>query len=305
VADCIVAYSSRPKGVSKLDAAKLAAFNETIGNYSLGDLHAAWTAWNAVRPDHSPATRVRSRALLMAAVRHGCEAKNIQAPTLPTVKAEKDERVAMLTAGERRRLLASYSPHAAAPVLLLSDQGMRTQEVLRLDWRDVHFGTETIMAGVRRGQKRNKNRKGRPVPMTRRVFMLLWGMWHAAGKPEDGPVFLSSRGKPYQDTNDKGGNPLRSAHGTACRDAGIKDFKVHDWRHDWAARMVMAGVDLFTLRLLGGWASLDMVQRYGAVNATHLRDAIRKIEPLPNPCPTEAGKAGQKRPQAARVVRSG
>jgi integrase len=123
---------------------------------------------------------------------------------------------------------SSLRPHAGSPVLLLSDQGMRTQEVLRLDWRDVHFGTETIMAGVRRGQKRTKSRKGRPVPMTRRVFMLLWGIWHAVSQPEAGAVFLSSRGEPYQDTNDKGGNPLRSAHSTACRDARIKDFKVHD-----------------------------------------------------------------------------
>jgi integrase/recombinase XerD len=179
---------------------------------------------------------------------------------------------------------------------------MRTQEVLRLDWRDVHFGTETIMAGVRRGQKRTKSRKGRPVPMTRRVFMLLWGIWHAVSQPEAGAVFLSSRGEPYQDTNDKGGNPLRSAHSTACRDARIKDFKVHDWRHDWAARMVMAGVDLFTLMKLGGWASLDMVQRYGAVNATDLREAIRKIEPLPNPCPTLPGKPSQKGPKSVPGV---
>lgn len=28
---------------------------------------------------------------------------------------------------------------------------------------------------------------------------------------------------------------------------------------------------------LGGWSSLAMVQRYGAVNADHMRDAIRRI----------------------------
>jgi integrase len=100
----------------------------------------------------------------------------------------------------------------------------------------VDFRTETIRAGVRAGASQTKTRRGRPVPMTRRVFMQLWGMWHAAGKPEAGTVFLSSRGEPYEDAKDKGGNPLRSAHATACRKAGILGFRVHDWRHDWTAR---------------------------------------------------------------------
>jgi len=302
VADCILAYADRPKGVSQLDAAKLAALNELLGGYRLDALHEAWDVWRAAHRRHAPGTLVRTRALLLAAVRHGCEAKKGQPPTLPTVEVERDQRVAMLTEGERRRLLAAYSPHAACPALLLADQGMRTQEVLRLDWRDVTFATETLRAGVRRGGAKTKTRRGRPVPMTQRVFMLLWGMWHAAGQPEAGPVFLSSRGKPYEDTSDKGGNPLRSAHATACKAAGIRDFRVHDLRHDWAARMVMAGVDLFTLMKIGGWSSLAMVERYAGVSATHLRDAIRKIEPLPNPCPTQVPDSGRKRAQAFRVV---
>ena len=106
---------------------------------------------------------------------------------------------------------------------------------------------------------------------------MLDDLWAAAGKPQAGPVFLSSRGQPYQDTTDKGGNPLRKAHATACRRAGVSGFRVHDWRHDWAARAVMGGVDLFTLMTLGGWASLSMVERYAAVSADHLRDAMKRI----------------------------
>ena len=79
-------------------------------------------------------------------------------------------------------------------------------------------------------------------------------------------------------------------------------FRVHDWRHDWAARMVMGGVDLFTLMRIGGWSSLAMVERYAAVNATHLRDAIRKIEALPNPCPAERAESVSRRAQASQAV---
>jgi integrase len=276
LAECIVAYGQRPKGVSALDAAKFERINDLIGGRTLAELAEAWAAWQKAHPQHSPATTIRYRALILSAARRLCKAQRIPSPDLPAVEAERGERVAMLTAAERRRLLAAYSPHAACPALVLAHQGARTQEVLRLDWRDVDFPTDTLRFGVRAGGHRTKSRKGRAIPMHPQVRMMLWGMWHAAGKPDAGTVFLSSRGEPYQDTTDKGGNPLRKAHETACRAAKIRDFRVHDWRHDWAATMVMAGVDLYALMRLGGWSSLDMVQRYAAVSAEHLRDAMRR-----------------------------
>lgn len=277
VADAILGYIARPRGVSALDAAKLNAVNEAIGGYTLANLADAWGAWSKAHPKHAPATATRYRALILSAIRVLCRANRVPAPDLPEVSAERGERVAMLTAAERKRLLAAYSPHAACPVLVLSHQGARTQEVLRLDWRDVDFPTDTIRFGVLSGGHRTKSRRGRAVPMHPHVRLLLWGMWHAAGKPDHGAVFINSRGDPYADTTDKGGNPLRAAHATACRMAKVRGFRVHDWRHDWAARMVMGGADLYSLMRLGGWSSLKMVERYGAVSAEHLRDAMRRI----------------------------
>lgn len=39
----------------------------------------------------------------------------------------------------------------------------------------------------------------------------------------------------------------------------------------------MGAVDLFTLMRIGGWSSLKMVEKYGAVSAAHLHEATRKI----------------------------
>ena len=277
VADCVLAYMTRPRGVSALDTAKLLALNEAMGAVQLDAVRPAWGEWLADHTEHAPGTLVRTRALLMAAIRHGCEAQDVPAPSLPPVKVERETRVAMLTADERAALLAAYSPAARRPVLLLAHQGMRTQEALRLDWRDVDLARQVIRAGVRTGAARTKARKGRALPMHPEVQTMLYDLWTGAGEPQAGPVFLSSRGEPYADTTDLGGNPLRKAHATACRRAGVAGFRVHDLRHDWAARMVMGGVDLFTLMKLGGWASLSMVERYAAVSADHLRDAMRRI----------------------------
>ncbi|WP_188903496.1 tyrosine-type recombinase/integrase [Caldovatus sediminis] len=210
----------------------------------------------------------------MAAVRAGCAVRDVPAPPPPPpVRRRREERIAHLTDDERRRLLAAYNPHAACPVLLLAYQGMRTREVLRLDWRDVIWRTETIRVPAERA----KARRARALPMHPRVRLMLWGLWHAAGKPGKGPVFLSSRGEPYHDTREIGGNPLAKAHSTACGAAGVKGFRVHDWRHDWACRMVLAGVDLVTLMELGGWASLEMVRRYASIRGDHRREAITRL----------------------------
>lgn len=273
VAECIETYLTRPRGVSTQDAAKIGRLNDAIGGYTLDRLRDAWATWQARHGAHSAGTATRYRALLMAAVRAGCEAREAPAPSLPGIARRREDRIAHLTDAERMALLRAYNPHAACPVLLLAYQGMRTQEVLRLDWRHVEWRTETIRIPAERA----KSGRGRAVPMHPRARMLLWGMWHAAGQPQLGAVFRSSRGEAYADTRDIGGNPLASAHRTACAKARVRDFRVHDWRHDWACRMVLAGVDLVTLMELGGWASLAMVQRYATIRGDHRREAIARI----------------------------
>ncbi|CAB4127107.1 XerC Integrase [uncultured Caudovirales phage] len=277
VAEMLAAYVNRQGGIAAQDEQRITALNEGIGGRLLAEAPAAWREWMAQHPASSAGTLARYRNTLNAALRYGAEAHATTAPRLPPVRLARDAglSVPILSPAEAERLLAAYNPHAWAPVVLLADMGLRTQEALQLDWREV----DCERAELRIGAARTKSGRGRAVPMTHRVEVLLRWMWEAQARPVAGHVFFSSKGEPYRDTRGQGGNPLAQAHATALAAARISlpRFRVHDWRHNWAAGRIMAGVDLFTIMRLGGWASLRMVeQRYGAVTAQHMREAVRK-----------------------------
>jgi integrase len=63
----------------------------------------------------------------------------------------------------------------------------------------------------------------------------------------------------------------------ALRDAGkdasrLDRYTWHGNRHTFATRLVMAGVDLLSVKELGGWRSVRMVERYA-----HLARAVERL----------------------------
>lgn len=284
-----LAYIERPGGVEGYDKDRLVDMEGYIGECKISEAAEAWEAWKKKRAgDMAPSTVARWRAIFVAALAEGCRALSAGAPPkIQGVQQETDERVVYLTDKEREALLAAYNPKAGPVALVLAYQGLRAQEALRLDWRYVDLGRRSIyVANEGRSQKpprdgeaakRTKTRRGRSVPMHPKVYEMLKELHDRLKKPDLGIVFMSRWGKPYSDTRGKGGNPITKAHMRACERAGVKNFRPHDWRHDWASRMVMAGVDLETLRKLGGWSNLRMVQRYAYVTQDHMRDSIAKL----------------------------
>ena len=272
IAECIIAYGSRPKGIQPYDAIRCADFNERIGDRSVAEAEAAWQSWLRTRgAKMKPATAARSRATLQAALNQGGIAYGFAAPKLPPIVQSTEEPVVYLTKEEQERLLAAYNRWVAPVALMLCYQGLRTQEALQLDWRHIDWTRRTAFVA------RSKSGKARTVPLHARVYQTLRANWAVRDQPSSGPVFLSNRKAGYTDTRGKGGNPIATAHATACKAAGIAAFRVHDWRHHWASWMVMSGCDLTTLMRLGGWSSPRMVQRYVALSVDHMAEAIARL----------------------------
>ncbi len=73
---------------------------------------------------------------------------------------------------------------------------------------------------------------------------------------------------------DKNGNPyktVRSSFNAALRKAEIRDFKFHDLRHAFASHLVMAGVDITSVKELLGHKTLNMTMRYSHLSHGHKR----------------------------------
>ena len=277
--DCIAAYKDRPGSLHPFDIQRLDDLDTNIGNRRLTQAKEAWSDWLR---DHghkrAPATVARWRSTLLAAMKHGAEDYGVAVPELRPVHGAEIERIAYLTPSQEARLLSAYNRWAAPVMLVLCETGLRTQEALQLDWRHIDWDRGAIIiehSGQRHGP-RTKSGKSRRVGMRAVVRETLAAIWAKRGRPDGGPVFLNKLGKPYTDTRQKGGNPLTSAHRTACRKAGIEQFRIHDWRHHFAVWFLKRGGNLRALCQIAGWSSMRMVHRYAVFEQSDLDDVMAK-----------------------------
>jgi integrase len=129
-----------------------------------------------------------------------------------------------------------------------------------------------------------KSGKTRRVPMNARL--------HAALAPRKEQAtgeatFARRDGSPYRS--------IRTSFATACRRAGLTGVTPHVPRHTFASRLVVAGVNLRAVQKLGGWSSLDLVQRYAHLSDAHKADAVERMiadhSPTGFATPTESPRA--------------
>ena len=275
VADAGLLYMNRPGGLKSYDLWRLDQLNDVVGDYPVANAAEGWGRFQRVRgAGLAPATVARFRAVLQAALNYAAAVERFDPPNLgPTDRVPK-KRIRFLSRDQESRLLGSYAPHVRPVAEALCFQGLRVGEALRLDWAHVDWtGNSLFIAETKTGAPRS-------VTLHPTVRKTLHRLWVGRGSPAEGRLFLNRVGRPYADPRRyklPDGSPIRRAHQTACARAGVDDFHVHDWRHHWACRCVMSGIDLETIRQEGGWKSLRMVEHYATVSAAHRVTAMQKL----------------------------
>lgn len=181
------------------------------------------------------------KSMLNKAVEWG---KLKEAPKRVKLLKGVESRLRYLMPDEVQRLISNCSDHLKPIVIVAIHTGMRKGEFLSLRWNQIDFEKGIITLSD------TKNDQRRYVPMDETVKSTLLEI-----ERKSDYVF---RGK-------KEGKPLGwielSFH-NALEKSGIEDFRIHDMRHTFASNLVMAGVDLMTVKELLGHKSIEMTMRY-------------------------------------------
>lgn len=168
------------------------------------------------------------------------------------IRAERDSANEWRTKRNREPLpdlrALAFADHLKPMVLLSLNTGMRRGELFGLRWPGVNLLAKTVtIAGE--GAKTSETRH---IPLNAEALATLQGWKDQASGT--GYIFPGGDDKPMTD--------VKSAWLELLKSAGIADFRWHDMRHDFASRLVMAGVPLNTVRDLLGHADIKMTLRY-------------------------------------------
>ena len=87
---------------------------------------------------------------------------------------------------------------------------------------------------------------------------------------------LSTSKYVFNDNGRKLGDFKRSFK-TACRNAGLKDLRIHDLRHVFASKMVMNGTSLYITGELLGDRTTQMTKRYSHLVPETLKKAVDEV----------------------------
>ena len=173
---------------------------------------------------------------------------------------ERNHRLRYLTKEEIKNLYNASADHLRPILIVALNTGMRKSEILNLKWEDIDFHQKIIYI------MNTKNNEKREIPINQVVFDSLLKV----KKHPDSPyVFCNKDGKPYGD--------VKTAFWHARKRAGIKNFRFHDLRHTFASHLVMAGVDLNTVKELLGHKDIKMTLRYAHLSPDYKRRAVETL----------------------------
>ncbi|MEH6559571.1 MAG: tyrosine-type recombinase/integrase [Oceanicoccus sp.] len=157
-----------------------------------------------------------------------------------------------------------FTDHLMPMVLLSLNTGMRRGELFNLQWRDIDLkGRTATIEGTTA-----KSGETRHIPLNDEALATLIA-WRNQTKSKI-LVFPSPK------TGDTFNN-ISTAWKKLISDSGVTNFRFHDLRHHFASQLVMAGVDINTVRELLGHQDIATTLRYAHLAPEHKAAAVAML----------------------------
>jgi len=213
------------------------------------------------KPNSKAATKNRYIACLRAILLKAAGAWDWldRAPKLK-LYPEPKVRIRWITREEAERLLANLPECLAAMARFALATGLRQANVYGLEWSQVDL--QRGVALVHADQA--KARRAIGVPLNDDAIAVIRKQ---LGKHLR-RVFVGPDGGQIDSWHTYA---AQLAWVAGCKRAGIENFRWHDLRHTWASWHVQLGTPLYVLKELGGWETLEMVNRYAHLAPDHLK----------------------------------
>ena len=164
-----------------------------------------------------------------------------------------------------------------AIILALLDTGLRASELcsLRVGAVDLRTGKVTVKHGALGGAKGGKSRT---VYLGKTARKAVWRYLadREDGDDPDAPLFLGKLNRLMNKDS------LRLLLNSLGAKAGLQKCYPHRFRHTFAITYLRSGGDVFTLQMLLGHSTLDMVRRYALIAEIDMERVHRKASPVDN-----------------------
>ena len=238
-------------------------------------------------PDAAAATVSYEVKLLGRMFRLGLRAGVVdRLPAFPTVSVGDNARRGFCSRAEIERVISHLADHAKPVVWALYLTGWRTNEILRLEWRNVDFEAKTIRLAAEESKTRRprvfpfdkypelaallKERRRITKALEREREQIIQRVFHLHGEPVES---------------------IRTTWHTAVKKAGLPGLRPHDLRRSAARNLVRAGVPEKVVMDLCGWRTRAMFDRYNITAMEDLTAAGEKLSEFLNRKPKENQEA--------------
>lgn len=175
-------------------------------------------------------------------------------------KLNELSRLKTLSDGDIKKLINGATNKLTQDIItFLIYTGCRKGEALNLKWDNVDMQNDIIAI------QGTKTKYDRYIPVSKPLKELLRGI----EKKQDCLYIFNINGTKIGD--------FKKSFKTACKNAGLKDLRIHDLRHVFASKMVMNGTSLYITGELLGHRTTQMTKRYSHLVPDTLKKAVDEV----------------------------